>query len=126
MQRKSKQREGILRVLSVKNYHPTAEDIFEKMKKEFPGLGIATVYRNLDQLNGDGKIVKINIPGDSAHYDGNVEEHYHIICMKCGKIEDVWLDLNLEEHVDFKKAVPDFTVTGYRIDFNGICRDCRA
>jgi len=126
MQKKSKQREGILQVLSVKNFHPTADDIFEAMKRDFPNLGIATVYRNLDLLTGHGKIVKIDVPGDSAHYDGNVEEHYHIICTKCGTIEDVWIDLDLEEHINLKKAIPGYKITGYRIAFRGICKKCKS
>ena len=124
MVKRSKQSEGILKVLSKKNYHPTADEIYRIMKKDYPSLGIATVYRNLDKLARDGEIVKLEIPGESAHYDGNVEQHYHIVCTSCGKIEDVWIDLDLEKKYDLKQAAPGFSITGYRMELRGLCNEC--
>lgn len=122
--RKSRQREEIKKVLMKKNYHPTAEEIYGEVRKSLPGVGIATIYRNLEQLRRSGSVVKIDLHHGAACYDGNVEKHYHIICQDCGRMQDVWIGEGLESHVDMKKAIPDYTVYGYRIDFTGICRDC--
>jgi len=124
MERISKQRNGILEILSQKNYHPGAEEIYSRLKKKFPKLGIATVYRNLEQLAAAGAIVKINMAGEAARYDGFPEKHYHITCTVCGKVEDVWYDFGLMEKIDFRQMIPDFEVTEYFIDFQGRCRDC--
>ncbi len=125
MKRISKQRNGILDLLSQKNYHPGAEEIYLRLKKKFPGLGIATVYRNLEQLTAAGIIVKINIPGEAARYDGFTEKHYHITCTTCGRVEDLWYDFQIMEKNNFRRIVPDFEVTGYSLDFQGRCRSCR-
>jgi len=125
MERMSKQRNGILEILSQKNYHPGAEEIYSRLKKRFPKLGIATVYRNLEQLTAAGVIVKINMAGEAARFDGFPEKHYHITCTVCGRVEDVWCDFKLMEKNNFRQIIPDFEVTEYSIDFQGRCRSCR-
>ncbi len=124
MLKKSKQRDEILKILLKKNYHPTTEDIYMLVKKKLPNVGIATIYRNLEQLNRIGTVVKIDLPDGAACYDGNVEKHHHIICNECGKVNDVWLDHDITNYVNFKKVIPDYMVTGYRIDFQGKCNKC--
>ncbi len=126
MIKKSKQRDEILEILSKKNYHPTAEDIYTQVKRKLPNVGIATIYRNLEQLNRMGTVLKIDLPDGAACYDGNMEKHDHIICSECGKITDVWLNHDISDYVDFKKKIPEYTVTGYSIDFQGICKKCKA
>ena len=92
---------------------------------KYPNVGIATIYRNLEQLSTNNTIVKLNINKDIAHYDGNIEPHFHIICSKCGKIEDVWFDHDLMENTNLKKILPNFEVLSYNIDMTGICKDCK-
>ncbi len=126
MERKTKQRDGILEILSQKNYHPNAEEIYNRMKSEFPKLGVATIYRNLEQLTKAGLIVKLPSPiGESARYDGNSEKHFHIRCINCGLVEDVWIDLKLEKKIDLKKIIPNFEVHDYKVDFWGKCKNCK-
>lgn len=120
----SKHRDMILTVLAPKNFHPSVDEIFSIIKTDFPKISLATVYRNIEQLTRIGKIVKIEIGSGSARYDGNVEKHFHIKCNKCGKISDVWLNENIGDHINLKNLIEDFTITGYRIDFFGICKNC--
>jgi len=125
MIRKSEQREEIFKILSVKNYHPTAEEIYLEVKKVMPQVGIASIYRNIEQLVGLNKIVKIDLGKSSARFDGNTEEHYHIICQKCGDIQDVFLDLNLDNYYKDKNYFNNYQVWGHKIIFQGLCLACQ-
>lgn len=122
--RSSKQREAILAVLSKKNYHPTVDDIYAIVKKEFPTTSLATIYRNMEQLCQMGKIWKIESAPGPARYDGNREKHFHITCSRCGSVEDVWLDEKLENYFDLDKSIKGFTLSDYNISFEGVCTKC--
>lgn len=122
--RNSKQREAILNVLSQRNYHPTADDIYVKVKKDFPKTSLATIYRNVEQLSRLGKIRRIETASGPARYDGNIEKHFHIKCSQCGQVRDVWLKEKLENYIDLDDAIKDYLLTGYDISFEGICNKC--
>ncbi len=123
--RNSKQREAIFVILSKKNFHPTVDEIYDIVRKEYPQISLATVYRNVEQLCRMGKIRRIYNSDVIARYDGTMEAHFHITCEKCGSVKDVWLESKLEEYIDLKKYVPDHILTSYSINFYGICRMCK-
>jgi len=120
----SKQREAVMAVLDKKNYHPTVDEIYDIVKEQYPQVSLATIYRNVEQLSQMGKIWKIEIPEGPARYDGNMEKHYHIRCTKCGKVNDVWLKGNLDDIINLANIEQNFSVTGYKIEFEGICDSC--
>mgnify|MGYP001554520555 CR=1 FL=1 len=122
--RNSKQRDAILSVLSKKNYHPTVDDIYAIVKKDFPKISIATVYRNVEQLCRMNKIWRINEGSSHARYDGNIERHYHISCPECGSVDDVWLPERLENLIEIEKVIPEYSEINYNIEFKGICKKC--
>ncbi len=123
--RNSKQREAIFTLLSKKNFHPSVDEMYDIVRKEYPQISLATVYRNVEQLCRMGKIRRIHNSGAIARYDGTMEAHFHITCEECGSVKDVWLESKLEEHIDLKKYVPDHILTSYSIDFYGICCICK-
>ncbi len=123
--RNSKQRDAIFLLLSKKNFHPTVDEIYDIVRKEYPHTSLATVYRNVDQLCRMGKIWKVPHSGAVARYDGNMEPHSHITCEECGSVQDVRLNSKIEEHIDLEESVPGHFLTGYSIDFYGICRTCK-
>ena len=125
MHKTSRQRDGITSLLSKANYHPTVDELYELMRKDFSSISLATVYRNVDTLLRMGKIVKIDVPNQPARYDGNTKEHYHVRCTVCGRIEDVWLDFNIEDYVNVAAAMPNYELTDYSIAFTGICKKCK-
>jgi len=124
--RKSIQRDAILKVLDKKNYHPSVNEIYDILRINFPTVSLATIYRNVEQLCRMGKINQVAIGDGPAKYDGNTQKHTHIICQKCGKIEDIWIDMKIEDHINFKDKIPNFIVTSYEIDFYGICNKCNS
>lgn len=122
----SKQREAILEVLNTANHHFTVDEIYTIVKEKSPRISLATVYRNLEQLYRMGKIGKIESAGSPVRYDCKPTKHFHIKCVRCGQIEDVVLEEKLEDKIDFEAVARDFTVTGYRIDFYGLCPKCKS
>ncbi|MFO7734687.1 MAG: transcriptional repressor [bacterium] len=123
--RKSKQRSEIIKILSKKNYHPTADEIYTTLRKKLGNVSLATVYRNVELLSRMNEIVKIKTDEGPARYDGNTEPHYHAVCEKCGLVKDVPVKKEISEIVDMDSAIKDFTVTEYYVRFKGFCNSCR-
>ena len=129
--RYSKQRNLVLNILRENPIHPTAEWIFEKAKEEMPGIGVATVYRNLNALVEVGEIKRIPGVDGVDRFDGNHETHYHMKCKACGNLLD--LEPESEEALQRMEAVirETFPTEAVEIKLNtmllkGICGQCRA
>lgn len=122
MVRHSKQRDAIFDNLCSRYDHPTAEDIYFSLKPSMPALSLATVYRNLSQLEGDGKIIRIESAG-TARYDGNINLHYHLSCINCGGVFDIFMD---DDCGICKKAseIFDGKILTHSVLFTGYCSAC--
>ena len=117
--RSTKQREIVYEAL-MRLYHPTAEEVYEYLQNEQPGIGRATVFRNLAVLAEEGRIVKLFFPDEVAHYDANIDGHYHFVCKRCAKIIDLRTNL--------RPALPpdnDFEIESQEVNFYGRCRECQ-
>ncbi len=122
--RKSKQRDAILRILMSTKSHPTAEWIYEEVKKEIPGISLGTVYRNLREMKKHGDILELEMAGGFGRFDGNSENHYHFRCEFCGRVFDVdeAVDGGIDKRVENKTG---FKVSHHRLEFRGVCCDCQ-
>ena len=103
MKRYSMQREMILDALTHLD-HPTAPEIYEKIRTTYPQISLGTVYRNLNMLTEAGEIVRLSFPSASDRFDCNTSDHTHVLCSQCGRV----IDVNEREMV-----------------FYGICSDCK-
>ena len=119
----SKQRELILNVVKENSVHPTADFIYEYLKKDNPNLSLGTVYRNLSQLVEHGFIRKVSIPGYPDRFDGKLCDHSHMICAKCGEVLDIESDLlkNIPSNISDELEVK---IISCNISFQGICKRC--
>lgn len=119
----SRQREAILRFLTARHDHPTAETIYLNLRREFPNISLGTVYRNLSLLSELGEIQKISTGTGPDRFDGNTAPHYHFICNQCGCV----LDLNVAnlDHINIL-AGQHFTgtVESHLAYFYGKCPAC--
>ena len=86
------QRLAILNILNG-HKHPTIEEIYEEIKKVFPSISLATIYKNINTLKDANLITELN-PGGKLKYDINIKPHFHGVCKKCGKVIDFY-DENL-------------------------------
>lgn len=121
--RRSKQRDAILRVLRSTKSHPTAEWLYEEVKKEIPNISLGTVYRNLRAMNDGGDILELEQTGTFRRFDGNSANHYHFRCDQCGRVFDIHEPLvtGIDERVAKNTG---FHVAYHRLEFRGTCRDC--
>lgn len=110
-------------VISLSN-HATADEVYALIIKDHPSIGKGTVYRNLNILAEEGAIRKVDIPDGPYRFDHTLDEHYHVKCVKCGKLFDV----DMEVLPDLEKCIHDthgIQFLDYDILFRGICSDCR-
>lgn len=120
--RKSKQRDAILNNLKNRYDHPTAAELFDSVKKDFPALSLGTLYRNLKFLCDSGSIISFSI-GDEEHYDANTKQHYHLKCSCCNRFYDLPVS-PFDELEHF--SLPDYKgkINNYSLIFYGICDVC--
>ena len=116
------QRLGIFKILEGNLSHPSAEDIFFKIKKTYPTISFTTVYKTLDVLEKMGEVLKIAIDNERKHYDPNTYTHHHIICLECNKITDIDEDAISPTLPD--EILSEFTLSRYHVSFYGTCKDC--
>lgn len=119
----SKQRELILNYLKSTVSHPTAEMVYNELRKECPNISLGTVYRNLEKLYLNGDIIKLNLSISKERFDGNTEKHFHGVCKDCGKIEDIFFpyDESLDKKIDSNS---NFKVLSHDIIFSIRCLSC--
>ena len=125
MARKSKQKEAILRLVKDMTFHPTADCVYEEVRREIPNISLGTVYRNLKVLQREGKILELDLAGTISRFDGNVHDHYHFRCEQCGRIFNVHEPVDVESN-DRVSRKTGFTVSNHRLEFRGLCKDCQS
>ena len=120
------QRMAIVKILAKSDDHPSVEYIHAQVKKDFPTMSLATVYRNILLIKSLGEVLELGFPDGSNRYDGNKPyPHPHVICIKCKKIIDPHLD-SLADMQNEVAAETGFKVLNHRLDFFGICSHCMA
>jgi Fur family transcriptional regulator, peroxide stress response regulator len=124
MRRATKQREAILNILRINRSHPTADQIYDEVRKDIPNISKGTVYRNLQVLEKDGAVSVLNINGTRSRYEVKQHGHYHFRCLKCGRVFDLDepIDKALDEKISRKTG---FTVSHHQTEFRGLCKDCQ-
>ncbi len=122
--RNTQQRQILLEELCCMDTHPTASELYELVRKRLPRISLGTVYRNLEVLHQDGRIIKLDLAGHEARFDGMVEPHCHVRCTECGRVRDLpevdprSFDLNSAE-------INGFLIEGFKLEYFGICPKCR-
>lgn len=104
--------------------HPSADDVYKRVHRRLPGLSRGTVFRILDQFVTSGVIGKACHPGRSARYDAVMEQHHHLVCVRCETMVDIF-DSNLDgiPLPDTRKS--GFKVVDFRVQLRGFCSQCQ-
>ena len=121
--RMTRQRRVILEELRKVNTHPSADEIYEMVRKRIPRISLGTVYRNLEVLSERGDIQKLELGCNLRRFDGIADNHYHIRCINCDRVVDAPTDVNVEIEQDLKDTA-NFKIIGHKLEFIGICPDC--
>lgn len=122
MERNTRQREAIEAVMARTQRPLEPAEVLAKAKKSVPRLGIATVYRALKTLVEEGKLKRVELPGQITRYERTgLAHHHHFHCRGCGKVFDI-------------PGCPDglrrltprgFKLEGHEVMLYGTCPDCR-
>lgn len=129
IQRMTRQRQIILNEVRHSKKHPTADEIYDSVRAKLPRISLGTVYRNLDVLAASGDIVKLELGRTQMRFDGNLDAHYHMTCIRCGRVEDLSFapsdnPIDILDHVT--SNLTKYGVFGHKLEFVGICSACAA
>lgn len=127
-------RQAIYQELSGSPGHLSADEIFLRLRGRMPGIGLATVYRNLELLKSGGHIRSIDAGDGKARYElhqasGGPGHHHHLICRRCGQVidymdfeeDELALVRRLEDHLSRKYK---YQISEHDITFYGTCQRC--
>lgn len=118
------QRRAVLDVLTAAHDHPTATEVYERVKATTPGIGAATVYRTLALLVRTGQALELTLgEGAAARFDARVDPHDHLVCEQCGRALDLAPSVSTAL-LDTVATSTGFAVTSYDLQFRGTCPDC--
>jgi Fur family peroxide stress response transcriptional regulator len=118
------QRVELVRLIAVSEGHPSASQLYAKIRTQFPTMSNATVYKTLALLKEMNQVLEIDLRDDSR-YDGNrPDPHPHLICTKCNKIVDGDLELDLSFIKKLEK-ISGYQIVRPQIAFFGLCPKCR-
>ena len=119
------QRLTILRILSKSAGHPSAEQIFEQIRADYPTTSLATIYKTLSLLKHVGEVFEVNFASLGSHYDGNKPyPHPHLMCTKCGQI----LDPEFGPVAGISQEIArqtGYKITHQQVNFFGLCPQCQ-
>jgi Fur family transcriptional regulator, peroxide stress response regulator len=119
------QRLAMLRIIAKSEGHPSAEQIYEQIRADFPTTSLATIYKTLSLLKDLGEVLELNFASAGSRYDGNKPyPHPHVICTKCGQI----LDPEFTAMTELSQKVAQQTrykITHHQLNFFGLCPKCQ-
>ena len=122
--RMTHQRLEVFQELVSDSGHPSAEEIFRRVKKRLPMITLDTVYRTVYTFERCGVVRRVHALDDRARFDANLEPHHHLVCIHCKRIDDVyWPDFESLEAPEQTKGWGEIQYTN--VEFRGICRECR-
>lgn len=121
----TKQRRVILDVLKKTDTHPSADVIYDSVRRVIPDVSLGTVYRNLEKLSSTGMILKLDTGTGQKRYDGNTHLHYHMLCWVCSRVIDTPMHTNIKVEYE-ENNLDGFQVEDYVFILRGVCLSCRS
>ncbi len=121
--RSTRQRRLVYDAVLATDAHPTAEGVYEAVRRAMPRISLGTVYRNLQVLVDEGRLKSFTRDG-RTRYDGDLAPHDHFACDRCGLLLDI---PRAAEPLPAEKRLRarGFAVSGRVLEFHGLCRKCR-
>ena len=122
LRRRTKQLDVVWNEISNDKSHPTADQIYERVRKKIPNISLGTVYRNLQKLVAENQLQVITLDR-TQHFDPLLDRHQHFICKGCGRVEDVFV--GTDDEIRPSTFLPGgFTVTSHQLSWYGTCTSC--
>ena len=105
--------------------HPTADELYELVRRRLPHISLGTVYRNLELLSRFGMIQTLKLGGTRMRFDGDSRCHHHIRCIRCGRIDDLEMEPEVAECDREILEATGYEVVERRFEYLGLCPACR-
>ena len=121
----TRQREAVLAVIQQAEKHLTAQEIYDRVRQQLPGIAYGTVYNALSYLQEVGLIQVVNVGGGPALYDRRLDRHDHIVCRGCGKVLDYSIP-GLEQALEHLAREMNFQISHAHVLVEGLCPECQA
>ncbi len=102
--------------------HLGIDELYEAIKKKFPSVSLATVYKNINTMLDSHFIQEVKIPNEKSKYELSKEVHSHVVCKECGKVEDLVLDL--QSISKRAKELSNYEIKEESLIFSGVCPEC--
>ncbi len=118
-------RREVFEVLQASTDHPTATDLFTRVKDRSPGISLATVYNCLEHLTGAGLIKQVHLERGQSRYCANLHEHVHFHCETCGKVIDAHPAADFDP-AKFWNLPAGTRVSRMELAIHGTCSACAA
>lgn len=123
------QRIAIVRELAADPTHPTAQELFERLRGALPTMSFATVYNTLDALAAAGLCASLSLAPGAARFDANMIPHHHAVCDRCGLVRDVPCDPADATATEAPPPAVDSDVPGFQVRaveriYRGLCAAC--
>ena len=121
--RMTRQRRVILEELQKLRAHPSADEVYEIVRKKIPRISLGTVYRNLEILSELGKIQKLELGGTLKRFDWDIKKHYHIRCINCDRVDNAPMSFMKNMENSLSRAT-DYKIMDHQLEFLGLCPAC--
>ena len=122
VRRHSKKRDAIWEALNNCKEHPSAEQIYAKLKPQIPDLSLGTVYRNLALFREEGNIITVATVAGQERFDAYTAPHAHFICQNCHSVIDVETPISEDT---FKDIPLPGSAREFSLTFYGVCENCK-
>ncbi len=120
----TRQRRVILEEIRKFDGHPTADEVYEAVRKRLPRISLSTVYRDLETLCGHNMMQALEVGCAKKHFDADTKDHYHVRCALCGRVENLPVQPFSYLEQAFRDLC-DYEVIGHRLELIGVCPQCR-
>jgi Fur family transcriptional regulator, peroxide stress response regulator len=118
------QRLAVIQALLASENHPSTDQICAAVRRKHPHVSLATVHRILEQFCEVGEARKVTILHDAARFDGNVEPHHHVLCVRCRRLHDIEIP-EVDKLLAGRSSLGEFALLRCSLEIEALCRRCQ-
>jgi Fur family transcriptional regulator, peroxide stress response regulator len=118
------QRLAVIQALLASENHPSTDEICAAVRRNHPHVSLATVHRILNEFCEVGEARKVTLLHDAARYDGNVEPHHHVVCVRCKRVHDIEIP-EVEKLLEGTPSLGQFALLRCSVEIHALCKRCQ-
>ena len=121
--RQTEQRKAVFEALMSQADHPSAVEVFMRVKNRMPSISLATVYNCLEALTASGQVRAVNHEREPSRFCANLTEHAHLFCAQCGSVTDLPMHTSVPPE-QIWALPPGVKIANQEVSFRGLCSKC--